>query len=492
MPAAETPPFSGPDLCRLTARDVVALLKSGEVSTAELIDASLSRIARTSPAINAMVTTCAERAHDAAPARDSLLAGLPVGIKDLTDVAGVRTTYGTPALADNVPKVSDPMVLRMEARGAVVIGKTNTPEMGAGANTFNAVFGATRNPWDTRMNPGGSSGGAAAGLAAGEVWLSQGSDLGGSLRTPASYCGVVGLRPSPGLVASAPGADGFNAFGVDGPMARNVADVALLLDAMTGFDPVSPLSHPPSTDSYLGACLATPGPLRIAFSPDLGGLAPVTTDIAEILSKAVVQVQAADIAVEEHQPETRGLDHAFRTFRALGMWTSHQVTPKRISDHFKPTLAENIRTGGTLTVDDIATANVTRSRLYAQMRGLFGTFDVLACPVTGLAPLPSEVEYPTEVAGRPCGDYLDWLSFAFLATTCGLPALSLPVGFTASGLPVGLQLIGAPRGEARLLQVARRLEGALALPRTPIDPIVRHDTHVRTDEPVSAQLLARP
>lgn len=475
MPTAETAGFTGPDLCRQTARDVMALLKSGQVSTAELIDASLSRIAQTSPAINAMVTTCGDRARDAQPDRDSMLAGLPVGIKDLTDVAGVRTTYGTPALADNVPKASDPMVLRMEARGAVVIGKTNTPEMGAGANTFNAVFGATRNPWDTRMNPGGSSGGAAAGLATGEVWLSQGSDLGGSLRTPASYCGVVGLRPSPGLVASAAGADAFDAFGVDGPMARNVADVALFLDAMTGFDPVSPLSHPPSTDSYLNACLAAPGHIRIAFSTDLGGLAPVTSDMAQILARAVARVQAPDVAVEEHQPDTRGLDHAFRTFRALGMWTSHQVRPKRISQHFKPTLAENIRTGSTLTVDDIARANVTRSRLYAQMRGLFDRFDVLACPVTGLAPLPSEVEYPTEVAGQPCRDYLDWLSFAFLASTCGLPALSLPVGFTDTGLPVGLQLIGPPRGEARLLQVARHLEEALALPLAPIDPIVRHD-----------------
>ena len=193
-----------------------------------------------------------------------------------------------------------------------------------------------------------------------------------------------------------------------------------------------------------------------------------------VLARAVARVQAPDVAVEEHQPDTRGLDHAFRTFRALGMWTSHQVRPKRISQHFKPTLAENIRTGGTLTVDDIARANVTRSRLYAQMRGLFGTFDVLACPVTGLAPLPSEVEYPTEVAGQPCRDYLDWLSFAFLASTCGLPALSLPVGSTSSGLPVGLQLIGPPRGEARLLQVARHLEEALALPLAPIDPIVRH------------------
>lgn len=465
--------FSGPDLCKLSARAVVDLLKTRQVSPAELVEASLQRIAQTSPAINAMVSPCPDRARQAATQADldSPLAGLPIGIKDLTPVAGVRSTWGTPAFADHVPTTSDPLVTRLEANGAVVMGKTNTPEMGAGANTFNAVFGPTRNPWDTRMNAGGSSGGAAASLATGETWLSHGSDLGGSLRTPASFCGVVGLRPSPGLIASGPGADAFNPFGVEGPMARTVADVALFLDAMTGLDLSDPLSWP--AQACLPTCLKDAGPIRIAFSPDLGHL-PVTSEMAETLAKALTRLQAPDVTVEEHTPDCTGLDHAFRTFRGLGMWTSAQVTPKRVSDQFKPTLKANIAEGSQLTVDDIARANVTRTRLYASMRTLFETRDVLACPVTGLAPLPVEVEYPTEVAGKPSRDYLDWLGFAFLATVCGLPALSLPVGFTPNGLPVGLQLIGPPRGEARLLQVAHRLEQALALDTTPIDPIVTH------------------
>ncbi|MBV6635301.1 MAG: amidase [Mameliella sp.] len=473
--AAADPGFSGPDLCRLTACEAVDLLKRGKVSPGELLDASLARIEQTSPAINALVTPCPDRARDAVgkASTTSLLAGLPIGIKDLTPVAGVRTTYGTPGLADFVPDVSDPMVTRLESRGAVVVGKTNTPEMGAGANTFNPVFGATRNPWNTTMNAGGSSGGAAAGLAAGEVWLSQGSDLGGSLRTPASFCGVVGLRPSPGIVAS-PGGDGFNPFGVEGPMARTVEDCALFLDAMSGFDPVSPISFPPAAGGYLDSCRRDPGPVRIGFAPDLGGLAPVEPEMAQILSAALARVQAPDVDVVEDTPDLPGIESTFRTFRALGMWTGFRATPEAITSRYKPTLQANIAQGGKLTVDQIADANLARARLYERLRQYLDRFDVLACPVTGIGPLPVEIEYPPEIAGIASTDYLDWLRFAFLATLCGLPALSLPVGRDARGLPVGLQLIGPPRGEARLLQIARRLEQATEVSRTPIDPVVTH------------------
>lgn len=470
------PSFSGPDLCALTAREAVALLKARKVSSAELLEAGLTRIAQTSPAINAMVTPCPDRARQAAAkaAPESLLAGLPVGIKDLTPVAGVRTTFGTPGLADFVPEASDPLVLRLEERGAVVMGKTNTPEMGAGANTFNPIFGRTRNPWDTRMNPGGSSGGAAAGLATGETWLSHGSDLGGSLRTPASFCGVVGLRPSPGIAGASGGHDGFSPFGVEGPMARNVADVALFLDAMAGWDARWPVSFPPPATPYLDTCLTDPGPVRVAFAPDLGGLAPVEPEMAEALSQALERLAGSAVGVDVIHPDLPGVESTFRTHRALAMWAGYRQTPKRISDQYKPTLRENIRQGGTLTVDEIAEAMVARSRLYDRVRGLFETCDVLACPVSGIGPLTAEIEFPPEIAGVASRDYLDWLRFAFLATLCGLPALSLPVGHLPNGLPVGLQLIGKPRGEARLLQIARGFEEALNLPLTPIDPVVRH------------------
>ncbi len=473
MAADKTPDYTGPELCRKTARDVVALLKSGEISPSDLVEASLERIAQTSPAVNAMVTPVPERARAAAAAAssDSLLAGLPIGIKDLVMVAGVRSTCGTPALKDHVPEVSDPLVLRLEERGGIVMGKTNTPEMGAGANTFNPIFGATRNPWNTAMNPAGSSGGAAVGLAVGEVWLSHGSDLGGSLRSPACYCGIVGLRPSPGIAGGATGPDSFDAFGVEGPMARNVADCALMLDAMAGYDPVWPVSYPAPETSYLTQCLSDPGQIRIAFSPDLGGLSPVEPEVAAMLQTAMQTVEAPDVSVTEETPPLDGVESCFRTLRAIDKWMGYKTTPKEISDLFKPTLRGNIDEGAVLSGTDIVDARIIRMRLYAEMQSLLSRYDVLACPVVGLAPLPVEIEYPTEVNGVPCKDYLDWLRFAFLASLCGLPALSLPIGRTAEGLPMGIQLIGPPRGEGRLLQVARRLEQALNAPATPIDPM---------------------
>jgi amidase len=474
--APAKPAFTGPDLCALSAREVIALLQKRAVSAPELVEASLARQARTSPVINAMVTPCADRARSAARIvrTDSALAGLPIGIKDLTPVQGVRSTYGTPALSDFIPEASDPLVTRLERRGGIVMGKTNTPEMGAGGNTFNAVFGPTRNPWDTRMNAGGSSGGAAAGLAAGEVWLSQGSDLGGSLRTPASFCGIVGLRPSPGVAGGGHPLMGFDTTPVEGPMARNVADCALFLDAMAGFHSAWPGSFPAPETSYLATCLQDAGPVRVAFAPDLGGLGPVTPEMQAHLRGAMDRLNGNGIDVEDAAPRLDGVDQCFRHLRAFAMWTAYRHAPKAMTDHYKPTLRQNIEDGRAITLDQLGDAQVTRARLYDTMRQFLETFDVIACPVTGIGALPVEVEYPTEIAGVASHDYLDWLRFAFPATLCGLPALSLPVGRDPRGIPVGLQLIGQPRGEARLLQIARTLEERLGGPMTPIDPVIRH------------------
>ncbi|MGH1415308.1 MAG: amidase [Pelagimonas sp.] len=474
MPAR--PAFSGPELCALTACDAVDLLKAREVQPSDLVEASLARISQTSPAINAMVTQCAARAQSATKAAtpNQDLAGLPIGIKDLSPVSGVRTTFGTKALAEFVPETSEPLVTRLETRGAIVIGKTNTPEMGAGANTFNAVFGKTRNPWDTRLNAGGSSGGAAAGLATGEVWLSQGSDLGGSLRTPASFCGIVGLRPSPGIAGGGPALQGFDFLPVNGPMARTVEDCALMLDAMAGYDPIWPISYPAPVNSYLRTCRTESGPIRIAYAPDLGGLAPVTPRMSQVLNTALARIASKDLDVIEAAPQTETVEQCFRTLRAFGFWTNARNTPERITQHYKPTLQQNISEGRALLMDDVAEAMTQRSAIYQSMLLFLKDYDVLACPVTGIEPLPVEIEYPTDVNGEPCKDYLDWLRFAMLATVCGLPALSLPVGFTDTGVPVGLQLIGRPRGEGRLLQVARVMEKALNLGSAPIDPVIRH------------------
>lgn len=240
----DRPAFTGPDLCAYEAHEVVGLLKRGEISPEDLLEASQKRCAEVEPAVNAMPTLCFERAKQALKSvpSNSLLSGLPIAIKDLMAVGGVRTTYGTQGLTDNVPSASDSLVETLEGNGAVVVGKSNTPELGAGGNTFNSVFGSTANPWNTTRNAGGSSGGAAAAIATGEVWLAHGSDYAGSLRTPAAYCGVVGLRPSPGRAGGGGALTAWNTEGVQGPMARSVTDCALFLDAMVGFEAGSPIS----------------------------------------------------------------------------------------------------------------------------------------------------------------------------------------------------------------------------------------------------------
>ena len=463
--------FSGPDLCAKPAREIVALLKQGEVSADELITASMARIEQVDPHVNAMVTRCEDRARAQTVGRDTLLGGLPIGIKDLTEVQGVRTTFGTRGYADHIPEQSDPLVARLEARGGIVIGKTNTPELGAGANTFNAVFGATRNPWDTRMNAAGSSGGAAVSLATGQVWLSQGSDFGGSLRSPANYSGIVGLRPSPGIAGGSSAATGFLTGGVDGPMARDVLDCALFLDAMAGYDARWPISFPPPQTPYFETTQRDPGQIRIAYSQNLNGFAAIEPEIDSVLRTALSSVQLPSLTVDETCPALPRLDEAFRALRCLAFLSAYQATPPEVTQHYKDTIMGNLADAEALSFADYATIERDRATIYNAMYAFFQTHDVLACPVNGLAPLPVEIEYPTHVAGQPMRDYVDWLRFAFLATVAGLPAMSLPVGFTADGMPVGLQLIGPPRGEARLLQVAHTLEQALNLPTTVIDPI---------------------
>lgn len=474
-------PFTGPELCRLTATEMVTLLRKGEIAASEALDASLTRIAQVEPAVNAMPTLCPDRAR--AALKDlgkrkrangqhvAWLAGLPIGIKDLSPVKGVRTTWGTKGFADYIPEESDPLVEMLEARGGIVVGKTNTPEMGAGGNTFNSVFGMTRNPWDTRKNAGGSSGGAAASLATGEVWLSHGSDLAGSLRTPAAYCGVVGFRPSPGRAGGGPQVIAFHTEGVQGPMARNIMDTALFLDAMAGFDPRMPITLEAPAEAFQNAVRKAKPKVRIAFSPTLDGFAEVEPEIEQILRQALRQVERAGGTVEEACPELPDLYSSYITLRAMAWAALPGSLPPEMQKHYKKTLRENIALGFKLKPEQIYKAFHAKAALYFKMQEFLGTYDVLACPVVGLEPMRVEEEYPRTVNGKPVKDYIDWLRFSFLATTTGLPALSMPVGFTKSGMPVGLQLIGPPRGEAKLLAVARAVEIAVKFTGAqPIDP----------------------
>ena len=470
--------YTGPELCALSATEAVAALKKGEVSPGELLDASLQRIAEVEPAINAIPTLCEDRARAHIARLDqgeeeTWLAGLPVAIKDLSPVAGVRTTFGTKGLADFVPEESDPIVERMEARGCVVVGKSNTPEMGAGANTFNDVLGTTRNPWDTRLNPAGSSGGAAAALATGEVWLAHGSDLGGSLRTPAAYCGVLGMRPSPGRAGGSSRDYAFSQEGVQGPMARNTEDLALCLDAMTGMDPRQPLTFDAPKVSFSEEVKRAEPPKRIAFSPDLGGYGPVEKEVRDLMAGAMTGLQSLGADIVEEDPNIEGLDETYLTLRAM-LWAAGPAQlPEEVTKHFKKTLRENAQQGLDLTTGQIIEAQRRRSSMYLDMERLLRDVDAIACPVVGLGPLPVEIEWPTEVDGQPMAHYMEWLKWSFLASTCGLPAISVPIGFCESGAPMGLQLIGKPRGEAGLLKIAKVMESLYPTFGEPIDPVVK-------------------
>jgi amidase len=452
------------DLCDLGAREAVALLRAGEVRPAELIEAALARIDETDPALNAMPTLCAERAIErAAGVPDGApLAGLPIAVKDLNDVAGVRTTYGSPIFTDFVPDRSDLMVERLEERGAVVLGKSNSPEFGAGANTFNEVFGETRNPWDVLRTCGGSSGGSAAALAAGQVWLATGSDLGGSLRTPAGFCGVVGIRPSPGRVARSPRELPFDTLSVEGPMGRTVGDAALMLDAMSGRDDRDPLSLEAPGRTFLSAAEAPALPARIAWSADLG-ITPVEADVRTVCAAAVERLAAAGARVDEAHPDMTPAPEAFHVLRAAGFVAGLGPLLDEHRDLLKPDIVWNIEAGLAMPPERLGAAERARGAVHAAMTAFLETYDVLVCPSACVAPFPVEMRWPRAVAGVAQESYIDWLRITSAITLTGCPVVALPCGLTEDGLPIGLQLVGRPRGEHALLAAAAAAEEILGV-----------------------------
>ena len=472
------------DLWRATARQMVRWLKQGEVSPREAIAAAADRIDATDGAVNAMVTRCFDRAEAAA---DSLAAaghpdapgpgylyGLPLSIKDLEEVGGVRCTYGSPIFADHVPERSNVMVENLEGNGAIIIGKSNTPEFGAGANTFNEVFGATRNPWDTRMNCGGSSGGAAVNLATGQSWLANGSDLGGSLRIPAAFCSIVGLRPSPGRCMHGTGPTSFSDLGVCGPMARNVGDVALMLDAMVGRNDRDPLSLAPPAQSFQSAAEAPRLPARVGYSSTLG-IAPVEPEVAAICAEAAQWFAGQGAVVEETHPDLSGGQEVFQAHRADLFVTGRMHLLEQHRDKLKPEVVWNIEKGVKMTLGDLAAAKRRRVELYRNMLDFFETHDLLLTPTVMARPFDVTIRYLTEVEGTTFDNYVDWLMHTYVITLTTCPAISIPCGFTAEGLPVGLQIVAPPQREDRLLSVAAAFEADHDFAaRVPMDPIVRH------------------
>lgn len=464
-------------LVKETACAVVDKLKAGDVTPLDLLDVLEKRIAEVDGKVNALPTLCFDRARSHAralmqkPASErGLLAGLPVPIKDLTAVSGVLTTLGSPIFKDNVPAKSDILVERIEQNGGVIYAKSNTPEFGAGANTFNEVFGPTRNPWDTSRSAAGSSGGAAAALASGTAWLAHGSDMGGSLRNPASFCGVVGLRPSIGRVAQTPKFGVDRTLGQQGPMARNVEDLALLLDAMSGEHAADPLSLPTLPTSFLSAARSNRKPKRIAYSPDFG-ITPVDPEVKAVTRKAAERFTEAGAIVEEASPDFSEAHECFHVLRAFDFAISKAELLRTKRDQLKPEVIWNIEEGLKLTVEKLERAEAQRVAITTRALEFFDKYDLLLAPATIVAPFPVEHRYVAECDGKKFDNYVEWLGIVYAITLACCPALSLPCGFTASGLPVGLQMVAKPRAEAQLLAGAKVLEDILGVRgTTPIDP----------------------
>jgi amidase len=465
---------SADDLCTRPATELAALVRDREVSARELLDAHLDRIERLDPALNAIVTRDPDGARAAADAADAVLAagddvgplhGLPVAHKDTHVTGGMRTTWGSPLHADTVPARDELVVARFKAAGAIRVGKTNVPEFAAGSHTFNTLFGATHNPYRHGLSVGGSSGGAAAALAAGLVPIADGSDMGGSLRNPAAFCNVVGLRPTPGRVPTHPAALGWSQLSVQGPMARTVADVALVLSAIAGADPRVPISL---TDDPAGFAAPLPTELtglRVAWAPDLGGRVPVDPAITAVLSAQLGVFTDLGAVVEEDCPDLRGADEVFGVLRAWLFEATFGDLVRRNPEEVKETIRWNAARGAELTGADVGRAEMAHTRLHERVVEFFGRYDVLLAPVTQVLPFPVEQEYPTEVAGVPMEDYLGWMRSCTLISATGCPALSVPGGFTEDGLPVGLQVIAAPRADRRVLEVGHAFEQATGFGR---------------------------
>ena len=470
------------ELCRLTATEAVLRLKRREVTPLELIDAAARRIAEVEPAINALPTVCIDRArthaerlmrgegHEA-EAEPGWLCGLPVAIKDLADVAGVRTTYGSPIFRDHVPTRSHPVVERIERRGGIVIAKSNTPEFGAGGSTFNEVFGRTRNPWNTALTPGGSTGGGAAALAAGEVWLAHGSDHAGSLRRPATYCSVIGLRPSPGRVTRGTSNNLFSPLSVQGPMARTVADVALFLDTMAGQCPHDPLTFEAPHRSFAAAVGSPIVPKRVAYTADFSGKVRVDGETREICAEAARRFEELGSVVEEAAPDLGDVARAFLTLRSQHFVVERELMLATHRDQIKPDIIWNTEHGLRQSTSELAAAERERAALFRRAVEFFDTYDLLVSPGASTPAFDVELRMPATIDGKKLENYLGSSLITAATTMMALPSIAVPCGFDRYGRPVGLQMVGPHRGEAELLQAAVLFEQMMGLSSlVPIDP----------------------
>ena len=455
------------DLCYAPAKQLARLIRTRKASATEVMRAFIAQIERVNPKVNAIVTFLPEQALKEAKALDRRksygpLAGLPIAYKDLVPTKGIRTTFGSLIHKDNVPAEDALIVERLKAAGAITLGKTNTPEFGAGSNTFNKLFGATRNPYDLSRTSGGSSGGAGAAVACGMLPFADGSDLAASLRNPGNYCNVVGFRPTPGRVPAYPAANAWDTQPVLGPIARTVEDAAFLLSAMAGPDPRAPVSVSEPGGIFAKSLKRDFRKVRVAWTRDFGGL-PVAPAVTQVLEQRRKVLESLGCIVEEACPDFTGATEAFETLRAVSFSLRYAPLLKTHRALLKDTVIWNIEQGLALDGARIGRAEVLRTELFQRMRRFLEKYEFLLAPVNQLPPFPVEVEYPTEIAGVKLGNYLDWMKSCYYVTITSHPAISVPAGFTPEGLPVGLQIVGRYRDDFGVLQLAHAFEQATGI-----------------------------
>ena len=465
------------ELWHISAVEAVAGVRSGEFTPLDLLDAAIGRYETCNDDLNAVPITCFDRAREQAeriqaqrphPETDGErcnLAGLPLVITDMSDVSGVATTLGSPVFEFDTPSYSDPVVERLEEADALIIGKGNVSEFGFTPTGANSLFGATRNPWNKEMRSGGSSGGAAAAVASGIAWGATAADLGGSLQIPAAFCGAVGLRPSIGRVPRGWRELPFDTLWNEGPIARNVADCALLLDAMSGAHPMEPFAAPNQSPCFLDLAQAPTVPTRIAYSGDLGVL-PVSEEVSAICEQAALTFKDVGATVAFEWPDLRGASSVYQILRLAGLAERLSPLLGRHRERISPDLAVQIEQGLSLSHDEFGAAQRARGRLFGEMSTFFDHYDILCCPTTAVTALDMTATTVYEIEQMPLENSIDWISLTSVISLTGMPGITLPIGVTAAGLPVGLQLVGKHHGEAQLIQAAAVLEAALALENT--------------------------
>lgn len=472
-PPSAVPLPPGSDLCFKSAVELARLIKTRATSARDVLEAHLRQIERVNPKVNAIVTLLPEAARAEADRADARLRrgepvgplhGLPIAIKDLVDTKGIRTTYGSRIYRDHVPERDELLVERVRAAGAVVIGKTNTPEFGAGSQTFNEVFGETRNPWDLTKTCGGSSGGGAVALACGMIPIADGSDMGGSLRNPPSFCGVFGLRPSPGRVPDWPSRLPWQTLSVSGPMGRTAEDAALLLSALAGPDPRAPIALDFPGDTFRRPLGRSFRGTRIAWSRNLGRY-PVEARVNAVCDAVRGVFTGLGCVVEDGQPDFADADEIFQTLRAWQFAAAHEEHLRKHRDLLKDTVVWNTEAGLRLSGVDVARAEAKRAALYERVRVFLDRHEYLVLPVSQVAPFPVETRWVQEIEGVPMKTYIDWMATCYAITLTGLPAASVPAGFTPEGLPVGLQIVGRHQQDFAVLQLAHAFEQATAVAR---------------------------